>query len=387
MRRGAAEVGKDGSAMDGQSVVREEERPCEQRRVVGTLRRGFGLEQILGHSPAVRELRDNIDRISSCDVGVLICGESGTGKELAARALHYLGPRASKPFVPVNCGAVPDSLFENELFGHAKGAFTDANYPQKGLVEQAKGGTLFLDEVGAMSPANQVKLLRLLQEEEYRPLGDPTPHRADIRVIAATNADLWHRVEAGTFREDLFYRLNVVTLYISPLRERMEDLPLLVEHFLNLSSREYGRPVEGLSPRAWEALRAYHWPGNIRELENCIRRLTVMSPTPVIDAVSFPPSGNPPSCCHTGGFERDPTADRGPVSTQARAFPSLDDFGTARRRAVDAFERSYLTQLLAEYHGDVPGAARRAGKSRTGLWNLLRKHGLSPREFRLCGKF
>jgi transcriptional regulator with PAS, ATPase and Fis domain len=191
-----------------------------------------------------------------------------------ARALYVKGS------VRANNGAVPDSLFENELFGHAKGAFTDANYPQKGLVEQAKGGTLFLDEIGATSPANQVKLLRLLQDDEYRPLGDPTPRRADIRVIAATNADLWQHLAEGTFREDLFYRLNVVTLYIPPLRERMEDLPLLVEHFLNQCSREYGKPVEGLSPRAWEALRAHHWPGNIRELENCVRRLTVMSPTP-----------------------------------------------------------------------------------------------------------
>jgi DNA-binding NtrC family response regulator len=368
--------------MDGQSVVREGERPCEQRRVVGALRRDFGLEQILGHSPAVRELRDNIDRISSCNVSVLICGESGTGKELAARAIHYLSPRAPQPFAPVNCGAVPDSLFENELFGHAKGAFTDANYPQKGLVEQAKGGTLFLDEIGATSPANQVKLLRLLQDDEYRPLGDPTPRRADIWVIAATNADLWQHLAEGTFREDLFYRLNVVTLYIPPLRERMEDLPLLVEHFLNQCSREYGKPVEGLSPRAWEALRAHHWPGNIRELENCVRRLTVMSPTPMRDAVSFPPpgkgSGSPIAIDRDWAPEPDPSCGRP---------PGLGDFGAAKKRAVDAFERSYLTQLLAEHYGDVAGAARRAGKSRTGLWNLLRKHGLSPREFRVCIKF
>lgn len=348
--------------MEGQGPPGEHEHGSERKRAVGALKQDLRLNQILGHSPAIQRLRDNIESLSSCDICVLICGETGTGKELAARAIHYLGHRADNPFVPVNCGAIPESLFENELFGHVKGAFTDAHCHQWGLVEQASGGTLFLDEIDATSLRNQVKLLRLLEDGEYRPLGDPTSRKTDLRVIAATNADLRQNLSDSTFREDLFYRLNVVTLRMPPLRERIEDVPLLAQHFLEKYSREYGRPVDGLSSQALQTLMSYSWPGNVRELESRIQHMIVMSFDPLIEAE---------------------TAQLPPTSACARTS-ELGDFGVAKKKVIDSFEENYLTRLLTEYEGDVASAARRAGKSRTGLWNLIRKHGLFPKQFRHC---
>ncbi len=328
---------------------------CESAKKA--LKREFGLKQIIGGSKVVKELHEKINRISTCDVSVLISGESGTGKELAARAVHYLSSRVGKPFIPVNCGAIPENLFENELFGHVRGAFTDARFKQVGLVKEAEGGTLFLDEISVASSYIQVKFLRLLQDKEYKPLGDPGSHRADIRIIAATNKDLSGLVKEGAFREDLYYRLNIVPLHIPPLRERKEDIPLLVEHFVRKYSREYNKPIKEISKDAIEVFISYAWPGNIRELENKIQQLVVMSTSSVISARDLQLSlGKPP----------------------AKEI-ELEYFKEAKKRVIEAFEKTYLTCLLTEHRGNMVGAARRAGKSRTALWNLLKKHNLSPK--------
>jgi len=346
--------------MKGQGTITKSEFSEECGFVVDSLRRKSALSHILGRSKAVQALRSKIDKVSSFNIDVLISGESGTGKEIAARAIHYLSPRVGKPFIPVNCGAIPESLFENELFGHVKGAFTDAGLQQIGLVRQAENGTLFLDEVGAITPYVQVKLLRLLQNRQYRPLGDYKQHGANIRIIAATNTDLQSLVEKGTFRKDLFYRLNVVSLYVPPLRERREDIPILVEHFRQRYAKEYKKQIKGFKTDAMRQLISYSWPGNIRELENKIRQIIVMSENPVIDIEGF----------QLG------------TSQSAAKRSELEYFNVAKRRVIDSFARTYLTQLLEEHRGDVIGAARRAGKSRTGLWNLLKKYDIEPTQFR-----
>lgn len=326
-----------------------------------SLKKKMGLKRILGSNNALEQLRREIENISSCDVSVLIIGESGTGKELAARAIHYLSSRAYKSFVPINCGSIPENLFENELFGHRKGAFTDASYNQIGLVKQADGGTLFLDEVGVITPHVQVKLLRLLQEKEYKPLGDSITHSADIRVIAATNEDLFQLVKKGTFREDFYYRLNIFSLYIPPLRERKEDIPILVNHFIEKYSRQYHKEVQGIAPKAMEQLMSYSWPGNIRELENIIQQSIVISSAPVISPQDLRLFRS-----------------RSGVRT---AGSRMETFAQAKKRIVNAFEREYLTRLLIESNGDILRAALQAGKSRTALWNLLAKHHIHPSQF------
>jgi DNA-binding NtrC family response regulator len=325
-----------------------------------SLKRKSGLNKIIGRSEAIQALRKKIEKISSCSVDVLISGESGTGKEITARAIHYLSRRAGKPFVPVNCGAIPESLFENELFGHVKGAFTDAGLPQTGLVKEAEQGTLFLDEIGATSPYVQVKLLRLLQNREYRPLGDFRRRKADIRVIAATNRDLQDLLDEGAFRKDLFYRLNVVSIHMPPLRARREDIPVLVEHFTKRYAREYDKPTKGFTKDAIRCLVSYSWPGNIRELEHKVQQAIVMSESPVIGV---------------GDIQLAP----GQSESEGQTF---ERFNVAKKRVVDSFARTYLAQLLQEHCGDVAGASRRAGTSRTGLWNLLKKHGIDPSQFR-----
>jgi two-component system response regulator GlrR len=324
------------------------------------LRKKYALDQIIGRSKVIKELRVHIERIASCDVSILLCGESGTGKELAARAIHYLGTRSGKPFIPVSCAAIPDSLIENELWGHAKGAFTDARYQHNGLVKEAEGGTLFLDEISAITPYTQAKLLRFLQDNEYKPLGDNRIRRADVRIIAATNRNLAELIKEGKFRDDLYYRLNIVTLKIAPLRQRQTDIPLLVDHFIRRYSHEYKRPRIKFTETAYQYLLTYSWPGNVRELENKIQQIIVLSKTRLIDVkdIAFP------------------------ASEPAVPVPELEYFRTAKAKTISNFERSYLIRLLTEFRGDVVRAARRAGKSRTALWNLMRKHDLSPREFR-----
>jgi transcriptional regulator with PAS, ATPase and Fis domain len=346
--------------MKNQNTTRKSMLRKECESATQSLKREFGLSHILGRSKAVQKLCQKINKISLCKVNVLISGETGTGKELAARAIHYLSRRAGKPFIPVNCGAIPESLFENELFGHVKGAFTDAGLQQTGLVREAECGTLFLDEIGVISPYIQAKLLRLVQDKEYRPVGDSRRHKADVRIIAATNTDLQSLVEQDTFRKDLFYRLNVVSIYMPPLKERVEDIPILVEHFINRYSREYDKSIEGLSRDAMKAFMSYSWPGNIRELENKIQQIIVMSTTPVIEVEAI----------------------QLPISESNSKGSELEHFNIAKKKVIDSFAKTYLARLLTEQCGDVVSGARRAGKSRTGFWNLLKKYNISPEKFR-----
>ncbi|HLP44589.1 MAG TPA: sigma-54 dependent transcriptional regulator [Candidatus Kapabacteria bacterium] len=324
-----------------------------------SLRKTLALNLILGESKIIKDLRRKIECLSESDANVLITGESGTGKEPTARGIHYLSSRSTKPFVPVNCGAIPESLFENELFGHVKGAFTDARYQQNGLIGEAGGGTLFLDEVGVITPYIQVKLLRLLQDKEYKPLGDNLSRKANIRIIAATNENLKELVEKGAFREDLYYRLDIVSFNIPPLRERVDDIPILAHHFVEKFSHLYCKPVRGISAGAMEKLVSYHWPGNVRELENKIQQAIVMTNGEIIDV-------------HDLQLYMERTITH---------IDYLENFNQAKRKFIYAFEKNYLINLLTRFNGDVVTAAATAGKSRTAFWNLLARHQLNPRHF------
>ncbi len=317
--------------------------------------------QILGNSKYIRNLCEKINQISLCDVDVLITGESGTGKEMVAGTIHNMSSRSRKPFVPVNCGAIPENVFENELFGHINGAFTDARSKRPGLVNEAEGGILFLDEIGSVSPYLQVKFLRLLQNKEYKPLGDSYHHKANLRIIAATNKNLLSDVKEGAFREDLFYRLNVVSINVLPLRERKEDIPILIEHFINKYAREYRKPARRLSEKAIKPFIYYPWPGNVRELENKIQQLVVMSDSEVIDYDEV--------CFYEAEVKRE------------QEMQKIGNYSIAKQKVITDFERNYLIELLTESNGNMSDAAKIAGKSRTALWNLLKKHNISPRQF------
>jgi two-component system response regulator GlrR len=308
---------------------------------------------IIGESRPLLQVVQEVQRVATCDITVLITGETGTGKELFARAIHYHSARQSKPFVPVACGALPDHLAENELFGHAKGAFTDASSAQKGLVGEAEGGTLFLDEVDTLSAAVQVKILRLLQEHEYRPLGCSTSTTADVRIIAATNADLWQQVQAKRFREDLYYRLNIAGLHLPPLRQRPEDIPLLADYFLRHYGHTYRRGVFSLSPEVLCKLTAYSWPGNVRELESVMQRAVVLASRPVLQ-----------------------THDIAISSPYAQDMSPPDSFQKAKARLIDQFELTYLCNLLTVNKGNITRAAMQAGKERRAFQRLLLKHRL-----------
>lgn len=308
---------------------------------------------LVGESePFLREI-DKIPCMARCDTTVLILGETGTGKELFARAIHYQGPRRRKPFVPVNCGALPDHLFENELFGHVKGAYTDAFSEERGLLAEAEGGTLFLDEIDALSPAAQVKLLRFLQDREYRPLGSAKSRVADVRIIAASNADLRKQVEMKRFREDLYYRLNVLYLFLPPLRERIGDIPLLVHRFLTLY-----RKGTKLTPGAMQKLLSYAWPGNVRELEGVIQRALILSPSPLLDGEQI----------HLQ------------IEVQ-RGISDRPSHREGKRQAIHQFEQAYLADLLAKHQGNITHAADAIGMKRQALQRLLRKYSLPRSAF------
>ncbi len=313
---------------------------------------------ILGKSDSFLRVAEKIILLAESRSTVLIFGETGTGKEVFSRAIHYQSPRRGKPFVPVNCGALPDHLFENELFGHVKGAFTDASSAEKGLIAEAEGGTLFLDEIDTLSQAGQVKLLRFLQDGEYRPVGSGRSANADVRVIAATNADLKNRVEAKTFREDLYYRLNALSLCIPPLRDRIDDVAPLTVHFVSRFARENGQAVRAISFRALDKLMAYSWPGNLRELESVITRALTFTRAPTLQP-------------------EDIELPRGPADDPLPERPLRE----AKTKTIDAFERRYLTGLLAQHQGNVTHAAKAAGKERRSFQRLLRKHNLDRHSF------
>ena len=310
---------------------------------------------LVGESPTWKSTLRLVRRIADHGATTLIEGETGTGKEMVARAIHYLGARREFPFIPLNCGALPDNLLESELFGHERGAFTDAREGRGGLVAEAHGGTLFLDEVEAMSPRAQVVLLRFLQDHSFLAVGGRAMKTADVRIVAASNADLDAEVERLRFRRDLLFRLRVLHVKLPPLRERAGDVSLLAQRFLERFSQMYQRPLRHLSPHTLAALEAHSWPGNVRELESVILREFLMQDD---DSAELTIPTPPPKT----------------------AFPS--DFRSAKAQAVAAFERSYLQRLLACAHGNMSLAARLAHKDRGALKKLAKKHGINADEFR-----
>lgn len=317
-----------------------------------------------GRSPTFLKTLALIRKVSAWDVPVIIEGETGTGKELAARAIHCLGSRSACPFVPVNCGAIPDTLIENELFGHRKGAFTDAKGSQPGLVSQAKGGTLFLDEIDALTPKGQVTVLRFLQTQHFRPLGSSFEEHANVRVVAATNADLCKLVECGAFRPDLLFRLKVLTIPIPPLRDRSEDIEPLCRRFISTYSRVYGIPEKSLHHDSLSWLTRYHWPGNVRELENLIHREFLLADGQMIHLKQ--------DCA--------PVERRKLLDRRGRTFPDLH-FKTAKTQVLMEFERQFLYHLMVQTQGNVSLAAKQAGKERRALGKLLKKYGIERQAF------
>jgi Nif-specific regulatory protein len=312
-------------------------------------------DEIVGHSPAMQRVFHLLATAAASPITVLITGETGTGKELTARAIHFNGARRDRPFVAVNCGALSETLLESELFGHRKGAFTGAVADKKGLLEVADGGTIFLDEVGDMPPAMQVKLLRVLQDGDVLPVGETAARRVDVRVISATHRDLGAETAAGRVREDLYYRLNAFPIALPPLRERREDIPLLVARLLERITEKFGKTVERCSPRALELLGAHAWPGNIRELQNELER-----------AVALAPAG--------GTIEPVDLSERLTQTAAPRiALPATD---LPLRRARELFEREYVAQVLAKHGGNASRAAKMLGISRVMLQKKIRQYGL-----------
>lgn len=310
---------------------------------------------MVGESIVMRALRKQISIVAPTDGRVLISGESGTGKELVARAIHAQSKRRSSPFVEINSAAIPEELVESELFGHAKGAFSGAVKAKKGKFEIADGATLFLDEIGDMSPRVQAKMLRVLEEQRFEPVGSNTPITVDVRVISATNKPLDGLIENGNFRSDLFYRLNVIPFQVPPLRERREDIPVLIEHFNRRFSAEYGKPPKQFTGDAIEALQGFQWIGNVRELKNIVERIVIMSAKETISADDLPEMEN--------GFE--------PSAISFR-FPSFKD-------ATDAYQREFIQHKLAEFDGNVAKAAEDMGVDRSHLYRRMRNLGIQAR--------
>ena len=338
-----------------------------QKRNATTINELQDFPKLLGKSAAFKSVLQQIDIFTQCSAPALIEGETGTGKEMVARAIHYKSQRADYPFIPVNCGALPDNLVENELFGHAKGAYTDAKTEQTGLIAQANGGTLLLDEIEALSMKAQVALLRFLQEHTYRPLGGNRSIQADVRIIAACNEDINLLLESGRLRQDLFFRLNILHVHLPALRERREDIPLLVQHFLNKYCKQYKLVPKIIASTLLDYLCVQYWPGNIRELENSIHRAVLMSTSEIIGFNEF---------------------DIGQESTPNDEINELIDdalcFNQAKSQAIDTFERQYLQRLMRDAQGNVTLAAKKARKERRALGKLLKKHGIERTDYAQC---
>ena len=320
---------------------------------------------MVGSSPALVELLRSVDRVARAQCTVLVTGESGTGKEMLVAALHDASPRSSKPLVTMNCGAIPEALIESELFGHVKGAFTGAHAARQGRVAAAEGGTLFLDEIGEMPLSLQVKLLRLLQQREYSPVGDSRTLKADIRVVAATNRDLAVEVKAGRFREDLYYRLNVVPLHLPALRERNDDVPALLRYFFRTLTADLGRPdLEGFSEASMRCLQAYAWPGNIRELSNVVERVVLLAAGPIVETRDLPES------IRAAQGELPISS---PDASESGLDTSLPDVGIDLRAAIDAYESAMVRQALERSGGNKKRAAELLGLNRTTLVEMLKR--------------
>ncbi|HVO95679.1 MAG TPA: sigma-54 dependent transcriptional regulator, partial [Terriglobales bacterium] len=340
----------------------------EIKRLKDLLDERFDFANIIARSAKMRSILDVVTRIAKLDSTVHIHGESGTGKELIAKAIHLASDRKDKAFVALNCAALPETLLESELFGHEKGAFTGAVKSTKGLFTQAHGGTLFLDEIGDMPLATQSKLLRVLQERQFYPVGSEVPMGVDVRVIVATNKDLEEQVRKGLFRDDLFYRIHVIPIHLAPLRERKEDIVPLVEYFLRKFSQQMKKEVKGLTPEALRKLMMHDWPGNVRELENTIEYAIAMTQKDIVTE-DFVLQGK------IGGVERGINLLQERQVGQSEALRPLKD-------ARDAFERDYLVQVLSMTEGNVSQAAKLAGKYRADFYDLLKKHDLRADEFK-----
>jgi DNA-binding NtrC family response regulator len=313
----------------------------------------YQFDNLVGRSPAMREIFTTVNRVAATRATVLLAGESGVGKDMIARAIHQHSPRADRPFVKINCTAIPENLMESELFGYEKGAFTGANTTKLGKFEQADTGTVFLDEIGDVPASIQVKLLRILQEREFERLGSNKTRHIDVRVLAATNVDLRAALEQGTFREDLYYRLNVLPIDIPPLRERKEDIPFLAEHFVKKFAKDVGGRIESISETAIQKLLQYHWPGNVRELENVIERSMVLSPGPVLEPEDI----------------KMDTAPR-------RAQTAFDVPFLPEGMMLDEFERSIIREALNRANGNKSQAARLLGLTRNALRYRLSQMGI-----------
>jgi two-component system response regulator PilR (NtrC family) len=328
----------------------------ENQRLRRELRGHSRDRNIIGHSGAMQKVYDLIAQVAETKTNVLVSGESGTGKELVARAIHEQSSRSEAPFIAINCGAIPENLLESELFGHVKGAFTGAVQTKEGLFEAASGGTLFLDEVGELTQPLQVKLLRALQERAVRRVGDTVDRKIDVRIVSATNRRLEEEVAAGRFREDVYYRLNVIQLELPPLRERIEDIPLLTEHFIQVFAEELGKDVVGMDPAAYDLLSTYPFPGNVRELENLVERAVALAREPLIGCDLLPPSVT--------------------ESRPSRPTPRITDEGVNLEGLVADYERSLLREALQMSGGVKKKAARLLGVSFRSFRYRLEKLGI-----------
>ena len=337
----------------------------EARLLPNGLVKKYSFSNIISKSPTMQYIFELIEKVSYTDSTVFITGETGVGKELVARAIHSNSPRKDMPFLPINCGCLTETLLESELFGHEKGAFTGAFKTKLGKFECAHKGTIFLDEVGDITPAMQVKLLRVLQERKIERVGGNDTIDVDVKVISATNQDIKEKINKHEFRIDLFYRLNVIQIHIPPLRDRIEDIPLLVHHFMNNLNKNLRRNVKGISSRAMKQLLVHSWPGNVRELENVLERAYITNDGDVIDQIIFPQYVQTP--------------------LPGESLENLDiniPFGLARSLVIKRFERNYLAEALKRYHGNVSEAAQETGINLRTLWRKMREHGLDRLSFR-----
>ncbi len=334
----------------------------ENQVLKSQLQQKYQFDNIVGQSPELMAAIDMVDRVADSDSTILITGESGTGKELFARAIHYNSGRGAKPIVPVNCGAIPSELLESELFGHMKGAFTGAINNRMGRFELADGGSIFLDEIGDMSLNLQVKILRVLQEKTFEPIGGMKSLTSDVRVIAATNVDLEKAVANGRFREDLFYRLNVIPLHIPALRERSSDIPVLFHHFITHFNKEKNRHIEGIHPDAMEALTGYNWPGNVRELENLVERISILKGKGIIQIEDLPEKYR-----------------KTKISVSVGSITQIPDNGLDFNAAVDAYENKLIMQALEKTEWNRNQAAKLLRLNRTTLVEKIKKKGLTTK--------
>ena len=337
-------------------VMELQDLQAENSQLKRTLNQRYGYENLIGNSEGVHKVCSLIEKVAETDSTILILGESGTGKELVARTIHYNSPRKNKPLIPINCGAIPETLLESELFGHEKGAFTGASTTRIGRFELADGGTIFLDEIGDMSPTLQVKLLRVLQQREFERVGGVRTIKVDVRIIAATNIDLEHAVHEGKFREDLYYRLNVIPVVIPPLRERADDIPLLMDHFLSHFNKSKKRDIKGFSPAAMDILISYPWPGNIRELENLVERLIILKGNGTICPDDLPEK----FISHT-------------LNNEGALHITLPETGVNLKDVVEEFENNLILQAMQKAQGVKNKAAQLLSLNRTTLVEKLKK--------------